>query len=277
MSGMDNAQQGWRGEMRNGNSKSWEQDKWGKGDIEKGEYKPFEYKRGERIPKKYLIWSQLQEAQDRVHNLYSEMTDYVELDVSTITDAEFGDAPLRMMHTAMNGMMLFFLGYIGVTLMILFGLPSEATLLSYFGYWILTLVFPLRVVRSTQKWVVGKRRTGRYYNVIKRIWASVTVSNLMLMLLFLATVYYNFAELQEKIDNYGGFAAKYVNRIEIAAIQESMLYGLYVTGLFYLFYFALSYWFLRKAKIKQRENKLKMEKHLMASGDVTHNILHGHH
>lgn len=265
----------WRGEMNHGSGggkdayQAWDTGKdWERGNWEKGEWN-----KRERIPKKYLIWSQLQVAQDRVHNLYSEMTDLVELEVATITDAEFTDAPLRLMHSAFSAILLFSLGFVLLSLLFIFKLPLLAILGIYFAYWSVTLLFPVHVVQETRKWVSGPRRTGRYYKGIQNAWRTATGTNLMLMVMFWVFTAYDFSRLQQKFYNYSSVGHRYVNAIDIPYIQLGMLYSVYVMAVFFVVYFAVSYWFKRRAVVKQRQNILKLKKTVMPTGDVTHDML----
>ncbi|PCI30912.1 MAG: hypothetical protein COB67_00210 [SAR324 cluster bacterium] len=225
--------------------------------------------KGERGPRsKYFIWTQLQEAQDRLHGLYSEMTDFLEFNVATITESEFRDAPIRLIWTATSAIFLFIMGYILVTGLLVMDIPFIVVTPIYFFYWSLTLVFPLYVIHDGRKWVSGKKRTGRYFKQISNTWKGVTVSNLLLLILFYLLSIFDFTELQYFLDEYGSIGSEYINELDISFLQYGMQVSLLFISSFYPLYFFLS-WLMKRRSMKiQQENILKVREQLLPTGDV---------
>lgn len=260
---------GMRSEMRHGSSNDTdpfktydEHNQWSRGGSA-----------AKKRPKKYLLWSQLQEMGDRLHFLYSEMTDRSAFDVATITQAEFDDTPLRFMQTVGWFVGLFVLGYVLAVAAVMFEAPYLFVGLLYLPYYFSTMIYPLYIIHRMRRYVVGKERTGKFYKGIKRVWNTGGVMIVMLMVLFYFVSVHDFSFVQDYLINYAGPGYVYVNAVEVWFIQISMLYTLYGAVGFYLVYLFLGALFKGHAKKMQRLYFLELEKNNRTTGEISGDIM----
>ena len=230
----------------------------------------------ERETKKYPIWSQLQMLEDRLHNIYSEGTDFAATMMSTVTEAEFRMLPFRMMWSVGWYLMFFYMMWLWTIIGSFFELSPPILYGGVVAIAAPGILFPQYILQQARQWVSGELRTGRFYKHMSGAWSSANATIYLSAIVFLLIPYgFSYEFISEWAMNYEGKGEAFINTITTDSVTYSLRKASYIMAGFTGFLFLYTMSLKKKAKKLQIERTREMKEAFFGAGDIAEEMLSG--